>query len=381
MQTLLIIVLALSLSNIIWTYFGYFAFLKLLAIIRPAAKAPKDEWFPAVSMIITAYNEEKRIGPKIENSLSLDYPADKLEIIVVSDGSTDRTVEIVKDYRNGGVKLLHFNERNGKHYCQGKGIESAAHDLLVLTDATTFLRQDAIRKIVRSFADPKIGVVSGMDAVEGVDGAEQGENFYVRYEMALRRLESRVASIVGASGSFYAVRKTVCRKWYPYMSSDFYLPLLARTYGYRSVLDEEAIGFYRTLDDPKREFKRKVRTIVHGLDVVYHLRYILNPFRYGMLSFQVLSHKVARWLVPFALLAAMAASVSLAMMNPLWLPLVIIQTVLYMLAALAAVFKPLQKQIVFKIPYFFVMANVSILVAWIEFIKGEKYITWQSTTR
>jgi len=381
MQTLLIIVLALSLLNIIWTYFGYFAFLKLLAILRPAPKTPQDEWFPPVSMIITAYNEEKKIGPKIENCLSLDYPADKLEIIVVSDGSTDRTTEIVKEYRSGGVKLLQFNERNGKHYCQGKGIEIAAHGLLVLTDATTFLRQDAIRKIVRGFADPKIGVVSGMDAVEGVDGAEQGENFYVRYEMALRRLESRVASIVGASGSFYAVRREVCRNWYPYMSSDFYLPLLARTYGYRSVLDEEAIGFYRTLDDPKREFKRKVRTIVHGLDVVYNLRYILNPFRYGMFSFQVLSHKVFRWLVPFALLATMAASVFLAAINSAWLPLVVIQTVLYGLAAAAAIFKSLRKPVIFKIPYFFVLANVSILVAWIEFIKGERYITWQSTTR
>ncbi len=377
----MLIIFALSVIVMIWAYFGYFAFLKLLTFLRPAANFPKDEWFPPISMIITAYNEEKRIGPKIENSLSLDYPIDKLEIIVVSDGSTDRTAEIVKEYRSSGVKLLQFNERNGKHYCQGKGVETAVNDLLVLTDATTFLKPDALRKIVRGFADPKIGVISGMDAVEGVDGGEQGENFYVRYEMALRRLESQAASIVGASGSFYAVRRDVCHKWYPHMSSDFYLPLLARTYGYRAVLDEQAIGFYRTLDDPKREFKRKVRTIVHGIDVIYHLRHILNPFRYGMLSFQVLSHKISRWLVPFALITSMVSSVLLAATNSVWVPLAVIQAGFYALAALAAIFRPLQKLTVFKIPYFFVLANLSILVAWIEFAKGERYITWQSTTR
>ncbi len=181
-----------SLSLIFWTYFGYLIALKSLSLFYSKKEVKKQEYFPEASLIITSYNEEERIGQKIKNSLALNYPEDKLEIIIVSDGSTDRTVDIVKSYHDKGVKLLAIPIRHGKHYSQGKGIKMAKNDIVILSDVTTFLKDDAVEKIVRNFAGQKIGCVSGLDEIQNVDSNIQGEGTYVKYEMRLRALESVV---------------------------------------------------------------------------------------------------------------------------------------------------------------------------------------------
>ncbi len=365
---------------VIWAYLGYFVLLKILSYMIQK-NVNKKEFFPFVSVIITAYNEEKRIQQKLDSTLRTVYPKDKMEIIVASDGSTDKTDEIVKSYQNKGVILISFPERHGKHFCQGKAVEKSSGEIIILSDATTFLKENAISIIVSNFADPKIGVVSGTDIIANENNESQGEGLYVRYEMVLRALESKVGSLIGASGSFYATRHSLCAEWHDDMSSDFYLPIVAYKNGYRTVSDDDAIGYYNIIEDDKKEFKRKVRTVVHGIDVLMHFKYILNPLKYGFYSIQMLSHKLARWLVPFALIVAFIANTYLLHRGSIYRAIFLCQIIFYGIAFLAFAIKRLRENKLFKIPYFFVMANYSILVAWFEYFKGERYITWQSTKR
>ncbi len=370
----------LSLTSILWTYLGYGLLLKLLSSRRPQPNYGPD-YCPSVSIIITAYNEESRIAQKIENSLGLDYPKDLKEIIVVSDGSTDRTTEIVGCYASAGVRSLALSERHGKHVGQGKGIEMARGEIMVLTDATTFLEKDGIRKIVRSFADPKIGCVSGLDQIIKEGSASSGEGAYVRYLMKLREWESRLNSMVGISGCFCAVRKSLCDRWNGLISSDFYLPVMSYTRGYRSVLDQQALGYYRVMPDDKREFHRKVRTIVHGIDVLFHIKKALNPFKYGFYSLQIVSHKLIRWLVPFFMILLLISNLFLVRINPFYSIMFALQLAFYFAALPAFIIKGLQKYVVFKMPYFFFLANLSIVVAWFEYMTGKRYVWWEPTKR
>lgn len=374
------IIFWLILFLIFWTYFGYFLMLKVVSILY-TKKVNKSEDYPDVSLIITAYNEEARIGQKIENSLALDYPTDKLEIIVVSDGSTDRTREIVRSYSNKGVQLLSIPERHGKHYGQGKGIAIARNDLLVLSDATTFLSRDAVRKIIRSFADPSVGCVSGEDRLKSGESDSSGEGMYVRYEMKLRRLESLVGSLVGVSGCFFAVRRELCRDWIGNMSSDFYLPNIAIINGYRTVVEPEALGYYEVVGKPEKEFERKVRTVVHGMEVLAKFKTVLNPLKYGAYSLQMMSHKVSRWLIPVYLILLMVLNLLLVNHGIIFQILLLAQIIFYLFGGLAFLAKGLQEKFIFKVPFFFMMVNASILVAWYGFLSKKDYVTWESTER
>jgi glycosyltransferase involved in cell wall biosynthesis len=370
----------ISVFVILWAYAGYFLTMWFLSVVRPKPIARQD-WHPQISLIITAYNEEKRIGRKIDNSLQLDYPKDKLEIIVVSDASTDSTESIVKSYADRGVKLLAMPVRNGKHYAQGRGIQSAASDIVILTDATTFLDKDALTKIVRSYTDPSVGCVSGEDRVESDGGETAGEGAYVKYEMKLRSFENLAGSLVGASGCFFSVRKSLCGGWIDDMSSDFYMPIVAKMNGLRAVVDHEAIGSYRVVNNPSKEFERKVRTVVHGLEVVFHFAGIMNPFRYGGYAWQMISHKLCRWLVPPALILTFVCNAALVNQGTLFQITLAAQGLLYILALAGYLVKPLQKLAPFKIPLFFVMVNLSILVAWYKYLTGYKYVVWDATKR
>jgi cellulose synthase/poly-beta-1,6-N-acetylglucosamine synthase-like glycosyltransferase len=369
-----------SIALIFWTYIGYFLFLKLVSAFH-SRKIMKSDNYPDVSIIITAYNEENRIRQKIENTLALEYPAAKREIIVVSDGSSDATVEIAHSFRDKGVIVSAFSVRRGKHACQGDAIKLASHEIIVFTDATTFLKTDSLKTLLRNFADPKIGCVSGSDGIQNSDGSSSGEGFYVKYEMKVRTLESQVGSLVGVSGSFFGVRKTICQQWYPHMSSDFYLPLLSYMRGFRSVLENDAIGYYSVLEDQKAEFTRKVRTIVHGIDTLFQFKRILSPLHYGFYSLQIISHKLVRWLVPFLMILAFVSNLLLFQQNLLFKIVFTMQLILYIFALLGILMKRLQSILIIKIPFFLVMSNYSILVAWFEYLKGERYITWNSTKR
>ena len=379
-MTLLQLIFWIVCFILFWTYFGYYIFLRVYSIFA-SKPVKKDEILPSVSLIITAYNEESRIAEKIENSLALDYPTDKIEIIVISDGSNDGTTEIVTRYLERGVKLIEIPDRVGKHSAQERGIEQTQCEIVVFTDAATHLGPESMRKIVRSFADPKIGCVSGMDRIDVCGQPSQGEGIYINYEMGLRTLESAVSSLIGVSGSFYAVRKELCETWYGHLSNDFYMPIIARMKGYRSVLDSEAIGSYSVKIKTEKEFKRKVRTVVHGLDVMFNFWRIMNPFKYGLFSIQMISHKLLRWLAPFFLILCLVLNFALAGAGLLYQIVLAFQILSCLAAAAALAIRGLEHNRFFRIPAFFTMVNLSILVAWIKFICGERYITWERTER
>ena len=301
-----------SIVCILYAYFGYPLSLVLIGIFRrkDVKKKPVE---PLVTLIITAYNEEKRIEGKITNTLQLDYPRENLEIIVASDGSTDGTNEIVKRYERDGIKLLAFETRRGKEFAQKDAVSTARGEVLVFTDVATQLQSNGLREIVSNFADPSIGCVSSEDRLVRSDGQPAGEGLYVQYEMLLRRLESRAYSLVGLSGSFFAARKELCRDFSANMQSDFKTLLNGIQIGLRGVSDADALGYYLDVADQKKELDRKVRTIIRGLTVFFKHIELLNVFSYGLFAYQLFCHKLLRWLVPLFLVTALLSNMYLSL--------------------------------------------------------------------
>jgi cellulose synthase/poly-beta-1,6-N-acetylglucosamine synthase-like glycosyltransferase len=360
-------------------YFGYPLSLRFLGLFRgtPVRRAP---FLPSVTLIITACNEERRIVPKMENTVHLEYPRERLQILVASDGSTDRTNGIVAEYEKQGVELIAITQRCGKENAQKEAVRKARGDILVFSDVATRLDPDGLLQIVSNFADPSVGCVSSEDRLVGKDGKPGGEGLYVRYEMWLRRLESRAGSLVGLSGSFFAARKEVSADFSEDMQSDFRTLLNSVRLGLRGVIDPEAVGHYAGIADDKKEFDRKVRTVLRGLTVFFRHLEFLNPIRYGLFSYQYACHKLLRWLVPFLLTAAFAASACLSLRSFPYLVLFLAQVAFYAVAAAGAARGEAFKG-VWKVPVYFLTVNASILVAWLKFLRGERVVMWTPSER
>ena len=342
----------------------------------------KSPIVPSVSIILAVHNEEERIRQKIFNIQSLDYPKDIFQIIVVSDGSWDTTSDIVREYaRSGGVKLIELPSKSGKETAQKEATRHANGEILVFTDVATMLSTDALRQIVSNFADPSVGCVSSEDVLYRKDGRPAGEGIYVRYEMWLRRLESRVGSLVGLSGSFFAARKEVCAEFSGEMQSDFRTVLNAVRLGLRGVSDPRAIGKYEDIVEEKGEFKRKVRTVIRGLTVFFNHIEFLNVFRYKIFSYQYFCHKLLRWLVPAFLITALLSNALLSVRSLWWILLLIVQVGFYSMALCGWIKGPSWLGIITKIPTYFLTVNLSILVAWIRFARGERIVMWIPSKR
>jgi len=336
---------------------------------------------PSVTFIIAAHNEEASIREKIENTLALDYPKDRLEIVVASDGSTDGTDEIVGEYVDRGVRLVRVEERKGKENAQRQAIEAASGEVLVFSDISTRLDPDGVTKIVRRFADRSVGCVSSEDRVVGADGKVESEGVYIRYEMMLRRLESEVFSVVGLSGSFFAARAEICRNWAPNIPSDFNTVALAVRAGLRGISDPDAIGTYGVVKEQSREFKRKVRTVLRGMAALFANRDLIDPFRRPLFAFMMLSHKVLRWLVPFFLLAAFVVSAAGVPSSRFLALFFAVQVLGYVAAAGGILSEGLNKILPIRMAAFFVLVNAAIVVAWIDLIMGRRMVTWQPSKR
>lgn len=364
-----------AVALVLYAYIGYPCLLMVLARVRrrPVGRRPH---VPTVSFIITAHNEGRRIAEKLENTLRQDYPPALWEIIVASDCSTDDTDRIVAAYAPR-VRLVRAAERRGKEAAQRLAIDAASGAILVFSDVATALAPDGVRTIVTNFADPTVGCVSSIDRFVDAGGRVSGEGAYVRYEMFLRGLETRVSSLVGLSGSFFAARRTVCERWASDRQSDFSTLLRAVELGYRGVLDPESAGYYRDIDDPGREFARKVRTVVRGLTVLASNVRMLNPRRFGLFSWQLASHKLCRWLVPFAMLTALVASGLLAPASPFYQTLFGAQAAFYA-AAVAGRTVPAGA---LRLPSYLLEANMAVFVAWIRFARGDRMVTWRPSAR
>ncbi|MFW6192809.1 MAG: glycosyltransferase family 2 protein, partial [Gemmatimonadota bacterium] len=290
----------------LYAYVGYPALLKLLTSVRGryeiAAEDPQ-EW-PLVSISLPAYNEEDVIGDTLENLLSLEYPEDRLQIVVVSDASTDRTDEIVRSYRDRGVELVRLEGRAGKTAAENAAVPHLLGDIVVNTDASTRIVPGSLRPLVRTFEDPSVGVASGRDRSVGAGDGDplRGESRYVGYEMAVRDLETGFGTLVGASGCLYAARRELHKELVPEeLSRDFIAALHAREKGYRAVSVPDAEAVVPRAASLGAEFRRKVRTMARGLDSLWFKREMLDPFRYGRFAWMLASHKLARWMVPATL--------------------------------------------------------------------------------
>jgi cellulose synthase/poly-beta-1,6-N-acetylglucosamine synthase-like glycosyltransferase len=363
----------------IYSYFIYPVLLLILRLFRrrEIARSPIE---PRVSLIITAYNEENKIEGKLRNSREVEYPSAQLEIIVASDSSTDRTDAIVS--ATPGVKLVRADVRKGKEYAQKLAVQQATGEILVFTDTGTMLDKEAIRLLVRNFADPSVGAVSSTDKLVNENNEIVGEGLYVKYEMLLRRLEHQVNSLVGLSGSFFAARSEVCRDWADDLQSDFNTVLNSIKKGYRAVADDDVIGYYKNIKKGQSEFHRKVRTMVRGITVFFRTLDLLNPFRYGLFAWQLFSHKLMRWLVPFFLLALLAVSLAAAAAgDPNGHIFLALQAASYAAVIAAGIWPGLQRIPPIKIAYFFIEANLAAAFAWVKYLRGERIKLWEPSKR
>jgi cellulose synthase/poly-beta-1,6-N-acetylglucosamine synthase-like glycosyltransferase len=364
-----------SIVLVFYAYAGYPCGLMALSLFRHPPLT-RGSIRPRVSFIIAAHNEEQRLAAKIENTLRQDYPADAFEIIVASDASTDATDDIVRSYAPR-VRLVRAQERRGKEAAQQLALRTATGEVLVFSDVATALAPDAVTTIVMNFADPTVGCVSSTDRFVDEQGAVSGEGTYVRYEMWLRALETRVATLVGLSGSFFAARREVCQRWTVDRQSDFSTLLAAVQLGLRGVLDTHSVGYYRNIADDRGEFQRKVRTVARGLAVLATNASMLNPLRHGLFSWQLASHKLCRWLVPFAMIGAAANNAVLLLHSPLYGVAALLQAAFYS-AALAGLWirSPL-----LRLPMFLVLTNLAVLTAWLRFVRGDRMVSWNPSDR
>ena len=368
-----------ALGFVAYAYAGYPMVLAVLARVRqrPVHRAAIT---PALSMIITARNEEAHIARKIEESLALEYPADRFELIVASDASTDRTHEIVAGYAPRGVRLIVSPERRGKEFAQKMAIDRAAGEILVFSDVATRLDCGGLLTLAGNFADPTVGCVSSVDRMMRADGTISGEGLYVRYEMWLRSLESAVGSVVGLSGSLFAARRDVCAGWTLDLPSDFTTLLNTLGLGLRGVSDPASVGYYPDLADGSREYQRKVRTITRGISSLVRHVEVLNPLRHGLPAWQIFSHKVCRWLVPFALLVALVGNIMLLPTSWVYWVMGAAQAAGYVLGALGCLLPQRQPALTRAIG-FFLLSNLSIVQAWVNVILGRRIVTWDPSKR
>jgi len=371
----------LSMAVLVYAYAG---FPLLVALVgrwrrREVRSAPVT---PAVTLVIAAYNEEHVIGERLENALALDYPADRLEIIVAADGCTDRTGPIVARYAERGVRLLSL-PRQGKIRALDAAVREAHGEVLVFSDANTMCEPGALRALVRNFADPSVGGVAGHTSYRlevRTESSSHGERLYWDYDTWLKQLETWTGSVVSAHGGLYAVR----RELFPTLpdgavTDDFAISTAVVEQGYRLVFEPEARATEFAVPEAQREFRRRVRLMTRGLRGVALRRRLLNPFRYGFYAVVLCSHKVVRRLAPLPLLGLAVTSAVLAPTSRLYLAAAVAQGAFYLLAALGFLLRRARvgglKPV--YIPFYYCMANVASALALVQWLRGTRIERWQ----
>jgi cellulose synthase/poly-beta-1,6-N-acetylglucosamine synthase-like glycosyltransferase len=368
-----------SLSLIAYVCFGYPMLVFVMSRLR-ARPVRRDNITPKLSVIIAAYNEERAIARKIEDTLALDYPKEKVEIIVASDCSTDRTDEIVRQFSDRGVILRRQSQRLGKTMAQNSAAEDASGEILVFTDATTGYRPDALRKLVRSFADAEVGCVSSQ--LIYVDRSKtsvgRGCRSYWGYETLLRQSESRLGSMIGVAGCLYAVRRSSYTPLEPDMCSDFVIASAIRLKGLRTIHDQEAISIEDTNNRSRDEFRMRVRIVEQTMSAMSRYREVLDPRRHGLFALQMISHKLLRYSAPVLLFVALISNLFLVNDSDIYRITMAGQGAFYFAALGGALLARFGVRLgVAGLPYYFVLANVAILAAFIQFARGEAHVVWE----
>jgi cellulose synthase/poly-beta-1,6-N-acetylglucosamine synthase-like glycosyltransferase len=362
-----------------YAYAGYPVLVWLVSSLRPRA-VRRGAAEPTVSVIITAYNEERDLASKLENTLALDYPAEKLEVIVASDCSGDRTDEIALAFAPRGVRLHRQAERLGKTAAQNAAVELARGDVLLFSDATTLYRPDVLRAMVPNFADASVGCVAGkliyVDPASTSVGS--GAKSYWGYETFLKTHESRACSLIGASGCLYAVRRSAYVPLYNEACSDFIIATKMVEQGLRAVYEPGAVCTEETNRRADKELSMRVRVITQTYTDLWRHRHLMNPLRGGFYAVELLSHKVMRYLVPLFLAAVFVSSVLLAPRSMFFAALTACQALFYAAALAGWLLERSGARVrMLALPHYFVLANAAAVLALFKFLRGERYARWE----
>jgi len=366
---------------ITYTYAIYPLVLAFMGLFKREKHVVDDNYIPTVALIISAYNEEKIIREKLENSLGLDYPKDRLKIVVASDGSDDLTNEIVSEYTGDRVVLKSFERRQGKSATLNRAILGLEEDILVFSDANAFYEKDAIRKLVRNFADPETGCVVGrLIYLTNHSYVGRGESLYWRYESLLNKLESKLGSVLVGTGTIFAIRRELFSPVISSVANDFQLPAVVASKGYAVVYEPEAIAYEKPTYYFSEEFNRKKRIIVRGLT---GFKYLKDDFGGSFRLFQFVSRKLLRWWIGPSLPVLYISNVFL-LHNPVFVSFFILQNLFYVLAVVGAFLRRgnIQSKFLF-VPFYFVMVNSAATVAIFTYLLGKRLSAWEKaeTTR
>lgn len=374
---------------VFYTYIGYGILLYFLVRIKETVKKkaihPLPVSLPDVTLFIAAYNEEDIVRQKMENCRNLSYPADKLRIVWVTDGSDDHTNERLAAYED--VSIFFTPERKGKTAALNRGMQYVSTPYVVFTDANTMLNTEAIKEIVRYFSNPKVGCVAGEKRVDtqSAQGATAGEGFYWKYESALKDLDDRLYSAVGAAGELFAIQTRLFEQMpSDTLLDDFILSLRIAAKGYKIAYCKEAYATETASLNMKEEEKRKIRIAAGGLQSVWRLKGLFNIFRYGMLSFQYISHRVLRWtLTPLMLFLLLPVNLILALSgNPFYIGTLTLQLLFYVAAYAGYRMEQrnLRNKLLF-IPYYFIFMNVNVIRGFFYLNKNKGNGAWSKAKR
>jgi cellulose synthase/poly-beta-1,6-N-acetylglucosamine synthase-like glycosyltransferase len=362
-----------------YTYAGYPIVVFLASRIFPR-RVKRGAFEPMVSGIITAYNEERDIREKLENTLALDYPPELVEVIVASDCSSDRTDEVVREFELRGVRLLRQPVRMGKTAAQNAAVEVAQGEIILFSDATTVYAKDALRSLLPSFADNSVGCVAGrlVYVDPSMSGVGRGARSYWGYETFIKRCESQVSSLIGASGCLYAVRRSAYVPMYNEACSDFLIATTMVEQNLRAIFEPDAICTEETNRRSDRELRMRVRVITQTLNDLWRHRSAMNPLNTGFYAIQLFSHKLLRYFVPFFLFAFIAATAVLAVSSKVAAWLLVLQFGFFILACIGFLLEKLGQRLgPASLPFYFCLANVACCIAVFHFLKGERYASWE----
>jgi cellulose synthase/poly-beta-1,6-N-acetylglucosamine synthase-like glycosyltransferase len=382
----------LSVTSIVYAYVGYPLILAILARTR-LDKQGDSGVTPFVTLLIAAYNEEATIAEKLENSLALDYPRHRLQILVAADGSDDRTVDIVRSYAGRGVELSYSGPRRGKMAAINRAMDQVIGDVVLFSDANNLYEPNAVREIVKPFADPQVGAVSGAKIIIQGDGAlGESEGLYWKYESFIKQQETRLGSCVGVAGEVLAVRHGLFEAPPNYIiNDDFYVAMRVIQRDYRVVYTPQARSYERVSPSAQDEMDRRAR-IVAGRYQALALAYRLLPLRRPIIAWQVISHKFLRPLVPLAMVGALITNViavfdpappavpSLSHLTPPfgWL-LLLAQVVFYGLAWVGGHIA--QRSKLFYLPTFLLNSNLAAVMGLVRFLTRQQTSLWQRVPR
>lgn len=363
-----------------YAYAGYPMVLYLLClIVKPRARKEGKTILPVVSLLISAYNEERAIRDKLENSLGLDYPRELLEVIVVSDASDDSTCSIVEEYKDSGVILYHFEGHIGKTACLNRTIPRARGEIIVFSDANSQYDRNAIKALVEKFIDRNVGCVTGW--TKYVVDRDESPGLYSRLEKAVKSLESRIGSCVGADGAIFAIRKALYLPLNDYDINDLVIPLNVVKQGYRVILSENAYCRERSAGSTHGEFKRQIRITTRSLRALFNRPDLFNVFKYPLFAFELASHKLFKFIVPYFLILVAISSGFLAMAECSWFYSLVFlfQISCYLLwwAGSRGIQVPLLSRFA-SMAQMFLTVNLAIAIGWVRYLQGETFITWKT---